>query len=565
MNPDATLLRDVLVIFIVAVTVVALLRPLRVPPIAGFILSGAVVGPNAFGLVADVHQVEVLAEIGVVLLLFGIGLEISVDRLRRLWRPIVIGGTLQVGISIAAVTIVAILLGTPPGNAVFIGCVFAVSSTAIVLRGLQARQEVDAPHGQLALGVLLFQDLCVVPMLLVIPLLAGTSGSGLTLATGFAKSLGVLIVVLASAWFIVPRVLHVVARTRQRDLFVLTVLVVCLGTAWLLSLVGISLALGAFLGGLIVAGSEYRHQATADVIPLREVLTSVFFISVGMLLDPRAIIENVGPVITLLAAILFGKFLIVIAAGAAMRVPARVSILAGASLAQIGEFSFILIAAARGTGLLQGEFIDEFYVAIILSMLITPVAIAMGPHLAAGVARVRVMSRVLGIRTAAELPEAFHQMRDHVIIAGYGLAGQELAMSLEDIGIPYVVVDLNTDNVRRASERVVPAYFGDVTSSEVLEHLGAARARELVIVINDPAATEQSIRAARQCAPKLYILARANYVADVEGLVRAGASEVISAELEVSAEITARLLSRHHVESEQVQTELARIRERRDD
>jgi CPA2 family monovalent cation:H+ antiporter-2 len=565
MTPELTFLRDLLLIFAVAVAAVSLLRKLHVPPIAGFILSGAIVGPNALGLVTDVHQVETLAEVGVVLLLFGIGVEMSVDRLRRLWRPIAIGGTLQVGLTTVVATAVASRLGLPLGSAIFLGCVFAVSSTAIVLRGMQARQEVDAPHGQFALGVLLFQDLCVVPMILVIPLLAGSSGSSAVLFAAFLRSLAVLVIVLVAAWLVVPRLLHAVARTRQRDLFVLTVLFVCLGTAWVLTLVGISLALGAFLAGLVVAGSEFRHQAMSDVIPFREVLTSVFFVSVGMLLDVRVVTESPVLLGALLGAILFGKFFIVWLTGTIMRFPGRVSIMAGASLSQIGEFSFVLINAAAGTTLLEGDFVGPFYVAIILSMLVTPIAIAAAPHIAAGMGRFRLMTRVLGVRSAAEVSASLRDRSDHVIIAGYGLAGQELAVSLGDIAIPYVVVDLNAENVRRATEHVVPACFGDVTSSEVLECLGARHARELVIVINDPAATEQAIRAARRVAPDLYILARANYAADIEPLLRAGASEVVSAELEVSAEITSRVLDRHHIRRALVETELSRIRERRED
>jgi CPA2 family monovalent cation:H+ antiporter-2 len=562
MDHAPSFLRDLLVIFAVAVAVVTLLRKLRVPPIAGFILSGALVGPNALALITEVDQVEVLAEVGVVLLLFGLGLELSIDRMRRLWRPIVIGGTLQVGLTVAVVSIVAGLYGFSAGSAILLGCVFAASSTAIVLRGLQARQEVDAPHGRFALGVLLFQDLCVVPMILVIPLLAGISGSRVTLVMALLKSVGVLVAVLVAAWFVVPRVLYMIAKTQQRDLFVLSVLVVCLGTAWILSLVGISLALGAFLAGLIVAGSEFRHQATADVIPFRQVLTSVFFVSVGMLLDLGAS-HRIGNVLLLLAAILVVKFLIVWTTGMIMRFPPRVNILAASSLAQVGEFSFVLLNAAAGTALLSAEFTGELYVAIILSMLITPIAISSGPHLAAGLGRLQAVTERLGVRTVEEVPSSFREMKNHIIIAGYGVAGEELALSLEDIGVSYVVVDLNADNVRRATQRVMPAYFGDVTSSEVLSHLGAARARAIVIVINDPAATEQAIRAARHAAPQLHILARTNYVADIARLQKAGANEVLASEQEVSAVLTSRVLDRCGVAPALVETELARIRGQR--
>jgi CPA2 family monovalent cation:H+ antiporter-2 len=528
-------------------------------------LAGALIGPNALGLVKDVHRVEVLAEVGVVLLLFGIGLELSLDRMRRLWRIVVFGGTLQVGVTIAAVSGIALLLGLPLGSAVFLGCVIAVSSTAIVLRGLRIRGEIDAPHGRLTLGILVFQDLCVVPMILIIPILAGTSGPSVENLLPIAKAIGVLVVVLIASRFVSARVLDVIARTRQRDLFVLSVFVICLGTAWVLSRVGMPLALGAFLAGLVVAGSEYRHQALSDLIPFREVLTSLFFVTVGMFLDPLLLGRSIGPIVSLLVAIVLGKFLIVGVVAALMQLPIRAAVLAATALAQVGEFSFVLMSTARGSGLLEDTFMGSLSMAVILSMLVTPIAIAAGPHVAAGVGRLRVLTRLLEVRSAEETPEEFHTMSGHVIVAGYGLTGQELARSLEDLGMLYLIVDLNPENVRQAIQHVMPAYFGDITSPEVLEHLGAARARELAIAINDPGAAERAIKAARQTAPDLFILVRTPYAADIEGLLKAGANEVVSAEIEASAEFASRVLARHRVAVKDIKTQRSRIRQRIDD
>ena len=555
-----SILQEIVIILVAAVTVVALLQRLKVPSIAGFIIAGAIIGPNAFGLIENVHQVEVLAEAGIVLLLFGIGLELPLEYMRRLWRPILIGGGLQVGATILVVIAIAMLLGYPVGPSVFLGFVVTVSSTAIVLRGLRARGEIDAPHGRLTLGILVFQDLCVVPMILAIPLLSGSFTSIWEPIAALLKATGVLVLVLVAARVVVPRLLHIIAQTGQRDLFVLTVSLVCIGIAWAMASVGISLALGAFLAGLVVAGSEYRHQALADIIPFREVFVSIFFVSVGMLLDPLDLVRDAGPISLLLIAIVLGKFAVVFLVSFAMRLPLRVCVLAGSALAQIGEFSFVLTRAAEGAALMEEPFAGNLTMAVILSMLITPVAIVLAPHLAAGVGRINALTRFLGVRSSEEAVEGVRALRDHVIIAGYGVAGQELARSLKECGIAYVIVDLNAKSVRGANQKNEPAFFGDVTSPEVLEYLAADRARELVLVINDPGAAVRGIKAARRVAPNLTVMVRTRYLGDVEMLLAAGANDVMAAEIEASVEVASRVLSRHGVERSMIETQLSRIR-----
>lgn len=553
-------LKDLVVILAIAVGVVVVLSRFRLPPIAGFILAGMIVGPQSLAVIDDVHQVEILAEVGVALLLFGIGLELSLDRLKRLWWPILYGGALQVGLTIGLTFAIASAFGLDWRTALLLGFLVAVSSTAIVLRGLEARGELEAPHGRLTLGILVFQDLCVVPMMLAIPLLSGENLTATEILSVLGRTLVIIAAILAAAYFAVPRAMRIVARSGQRHLFVVTVLLVCIGTAYLLNQAGVSLALGAFLAGLVVAGSEFRYQAMADVISFREVFSSLFFVSVGMLLAPRTVIENIVPILVILSMILVGKFLVVWMSGTVMRLPMRVGVLAAAALAQVGEFSFVLGREAAAGGLFVGALADNVFAAIVLSMFITPFAIAMGPSLAAGVGRIRTLTRLLNVTTPDEVASRVQRMDNHVIVGGYGFAGRELCRALGEHDITYIVVELNVDNIRTAVQAGHPAVFGDVTSEEVLRKLGAERARELILVINDPSAVERSVKAARRISGSLHIVVRVRFLADVRPLLEAGASVAIPAEREAAAEVAAEVLRRYDVADQPKSAILARIR-----
>ena len=530
---ELDLLRDMVVVLGSAVVVVAVLSRIGLPSIAGYILTGIVVGPKALGLIANLHQVEVLAEVGVVLLLFGVGLELSLDRLRALWRAVLIGGGLQVAATTIVVAAIGIATGLPVGGAIFLGCVISVSSTAVVLRGLAARGELEAPHGRLAVGILVFQDLCVVPMVLLIPFLAGDSGSLTEALKTTGVAVAVLVGVLATAAVLAPRVLMLIARTRERDLFVLSIFLICFGTAWIVSLSGISLALGAFLAGLVVAGSQFRHQALSEIIPAREVFAALFFVSVGMLLDVSTIAARLPEIAGLLAIILVSKLLIVSATALLLRSPLRVAVLSGAILCQVGEFSFVLLSVPAAQGLLPEVFAQNLLVAIILSMLVTPLFISVAPHVALTAARIPWMNKVLD----AEPPgfEEHTTNRDHVIVAGYGPTGQSICRALKRTGYDYVVVDINPDNVRAAHDHGHSAVFGDVTQREVLEALGCHHAACALLLINDYRATRVATEVVRTLAPEVPIVVRARFAADVEDLLRAGATRVVSAEEAASA------------------------------
>lgn len=557
-------LKDLVIILGLGVIVVAIFHKIKLPSIAGLIVVGLVVGPHSFGWINNVHQVEVLAEIGVALLLFGIGLELSLDKLRRLWKLILLGGLLQVGLSIIAGYAISRIWGMPPNTAIFVGFIVALSSTAIVLRGLQERSEMDTPHGRLTLSILVFQDFAVVPMILLLPFLSGQTGLGQDVFSAILSSMAIVIGILLAAYLIVPRILNIMVQTRQRHLFILTIFVICIGTAWLITMSGASLAIGAFLAGLIVAGGEYRHQALADLVSFREVFSSLFFVSVGMLLAPSGLLHNLGSILLILIAILLGKALIVFVTALIIRMPLRVCMLSAVALAQIGEFSLVLSFAAKGSGIIGEPLESNLLTAAVLSMFLAPFALAIGPRLVAGVYKIGFLNRWLNLAPEGSSSQ-IRKMKDHVIIGGYGFAGAELARTLNDCEIPNAIVDINVANLRTAMQKGAQAFYGDITSHEVLMQVGVTRARELILVINDPSAAERAVRIARSLTPNLHIIVRTFYLLDIEPLLAAGANQVIAAEREAAVEVASLVLKRHRVDQELIVRYCTVIRGRTED
>lgn len=547
---DLVYLRDLLIILSFAVIVLFVFERLKLPAIAGFILTGTLLGPQSFGLIDSAKQVEILAEIGVALLLFGIGVELALSKLQRLWRLVVIGGTLQVGLTTLIAYFVSKLFDLNNSQSIFIGIVIALSSTAIVLRGLQLRNEVDAPHGRLILGILVFQDFSVVPAMLIIPLLIGVTG----LSTGsiiltLSKSFGIIIAILLLALLIVPRILKLIAKTRQRQLFILTVFVICIGTAWLVTQSGASLPIGAFLAGLVVSGSDYRHQAMSDMIPFREIFSGLFFVSIGMLISPLIIFDNFISIIGLLFLIIIGKAIIVFVTALIMRMPLRACLISALALAQVGEFSFILLYSIKGSDLITPSFGNILMSAAIMSMFLTPFAMSFAPRLAAGLGKFSIFSKLTEINTAEEGSQSVKDFKNHVIIAGYGFAGRELSMALKNCKIPFLIIDLNSNNVKIAAEETGQAYYGDVTSDGVLNKLGINKAKELVLLINDATASEHAVRVARSLSSDIFITVRTPYLQDVNSLLEAGANDVIASEREAAIQVSSQVLKRNRIET----------------
>lgn len=538
-------LTDLAVIFVTAVGVVLALGRLGLPSVVGFLVAGVLVGPAGLGLVADSEKVAVLAEVGVALLLFTIGLEFSLGRLARIWRFVVLGGGLQVALTVAGAATFAVAMGEPLWHGVFWGYLVALSSTAIVLRSLADREETAAPHGRFIIGVLIFQDLCVVPMMLSMPALAGQAGGALPVLATLAKAAVVVGGVLVLARRVVPLLLARAAGTHQRELFLLTVLSLAIVVASLTASVGLSLALGAFLAGVAVADTDFVHQAHQEVGPFRDAFASLFFVSVGMLLEPGTLVDHAPAVLGVFLLLVLGKFVLATAAGLLMRFPARVAITAGAGLAQVGEFSFVLLGSGQEMGLIGEEQARVFLAASVLSMIAAPLAVAMSPRIAAGARLLRPLERILTVRPIDEPDAQETKLEGHVIVAGLGTGGRIVANALDATRVPYVVVELDPAVVsaERAAGRAIR--FGDIASPEVLLHVAEAeRARMLVLLLSDTEAGRRAARTARRLFPKLPIVLRMHRLRGGLGDPDLSGVDVVCEDYETSLEITERILHR---------------------
>jgi CPA2 family monovalent cation:H+ antiporter-2 len=416
----------------------------------------------------------------------------------------------------------------------------SLSSTAIVLKIYSDRGELAAPHGRLATGILLLQDIMAVPMMLSIPVLGQDVEFSVTVvAWTLGKSIVAVALIISASRFAVPWLLHHVARLRNREIFVLFVLLICLGTAWLAFQSGISLALGAFVAGLLISDSEYSHQVLADIHPLRDSFAGIFFISIGMQVDWQFVVAEFGFVASAWGVLVLIKAGLILGIFALLRGSLRLGLLLGLALAQVGEFSLILARMGSGLGLLAPDQEQIFLATSILSMLATPLFILWGEHVAFA------LDRSVGEQGLA-VP-ATSGDSGHVIIVGYGLNGRNLARVLREVDIAHRILDLNPDVARKARADGEPVIFGDATRPTVLASVGVGNARVLVVAITDPVATARIVWQARQTNAEIYIIVRTRYVAEIDNLRQLGANEVIPEEFETSVEIFARVLHEYHI------------------
>ena len=493
------LFADLLIILLASLPVAYVCLRLKLPLLVGLMLTGIVIGPYGLGLIKELEAIEILAEIGVILLLFTIGLEFSIRRLREIKNLVLIGGGLQVILTIAATAVVAILFGRELNQAIFFGFLVALSSTAIVLKSYADRQETDAPHGRAGIGILLFQDVSIVLMVLLVPILGGKDAASVgAIAKTLGVSLGALIVIVAGAWFLVPFLLKKVVGLRSPEVLLLTAVLISLGTAWITSQFGLSLALGAFIAGIVLSESEYSHQVTADILPFRDVFNSLFFVSIGLLLSIGALIENFSTVLLWVVLLVVGKTLIIWSVVQLLGFPQRTAAMTALGLAQIGEFSFVLAKAGRAVDLLPDTDYQTFLAASIISMIATPFMISAAPRFG------EFMQSILKDKKdedAFESEEEIHLtssggLENHVIIVGYGLNGRNLARVLRAVLVPYTILDLNAETVRRAKEKGEKINFGDATRREVLHHAHIEDANALVLAMSDPQAARRTVKQA---------------------------------------------------------------------
>jgi monovalent cation:H+ antiporter-2, CPA2 family len=543
---DPTFLRELIIVLTATIAIVFVFQKLRLPTIVGFLLAGVIIGPHGFKLIQSVSQVETLAEIGVVLLLFTIGLEFSLETILSVQRRVVWAGLLQVVLTTLVVLAVARFLGVSAEVGVFYGFLVSLSSTAIVLRIYHDRGEINSLQGRLASGLLLFQDLCVVPMMLLLPVLAGSGRDSIFLIGWvLAKSLITLVVIVWTARKLLPRLLHQVALLRNREIFVLFVVLVCFGTAWLTSESGLSLALGALIAGLVISESELSHQIVADILPLRDCFSGIFFISVGMLLNLGLLSQDFRVALVELLLMIGIKSLVLFSVFWWLYRSIRLGVVLGLGLAQIGEFSFVLAKAGIDYKLLSPADGQIFLAASILTMVATPFLIQWAHAWAFGF---EGLFKDVGFsRSTSTGANETSAAAGHVIVVGYGLNGQNLARVLKEVSIPYRVLEMDPDLVRSAKAGGEPISFGDGTRPEILQQMGIEKARVLVVAISDPAATARLVSQARRLRADLYVIVRTRYVAEIDHLYRLGANQVIPEEFETSVEIFARVLQEYHI------------------
>lgn len=538
------LLQDLLILMGFSIVIVFLLNRIKIPSILGFLLTGVLIGPHSLSLIEAVEQVETLSEIGVILLMFVIGLEISIKQLMSIRKTVFIGGALQVGLTIILASSIYYGLGYPIKESVFIGFLFSLSSTAIVLKVFQDRNELSTPHGKNALAILIFQDLIVVPMMLLAPIMAGVSENiTYSIFSLVVKTIIVIAITIVSARYLVPKLMHVIAKTASKELFLLTTFTICFAVAFLTSEAGLSLALGAFLAGLIISESEYSHQATSTILPFRELFTSLFFISVGMLLNLTFFINNVSIILLLVLAVFVGKSMITAFSVAVLKYPPRTVIITGLSLFQVGEFAFILSKVGIQYKLLSEETNQIFLSVSILSMLATPFIIILSEKIAFGVLKINILENILKTRKEQiNDNENDETLENHLVIIGFGINGSNLVKAAQYMQIPYVVIELNPETVKEQKEKKIPIIFGDATQDHILESVNLTQARALVIAISDPKATKTIMSKVRQISQSLYTIVRTRYVKEIEELHALGADEVIPEEFETSIEIFTRVL-----------------------
>lgn len=535
-------LASVLILLLASVVGVATFRRFKLPAILAYIIIGAGVGPHGLGLIGDSDTIRFLAEFGVVFLLFTVGLEFSLPQLIAMRREVLGLGGLQVVATTIVVVLAAAWLGASWGGALAIGGAVAMSSTAIVIRQLAEQLELNSRHGRLSVGILLFQDLAVVPFLIIIPTLATGTHETVTaeLLWALVKGAAASALMLGVGHWLLRPIFRGVASFHSAELFTLMVLLFSLAAAWLTHLSGLSLALGAFLAGMMLGETEYRHQVEADIRPFRDVLLGLFFITVGMMANLGFFAQHAHWVLMLVVAVVLFKLVSITIMCVLFGVERGVAVRAGASLAQGGEFGLALLALAYGGDLLSTTEFQLVLAAMILSMTISPALIRHNGQLAK-----KIFSRSYGAGREAirdEVAQGSGELSNHIIICGYGRIGQNIARFLEQEKFPYIALDLDPLRVQEARAAGEQVYYGDGTHPEILEAAGLKRARILVISLDDPHAALKILPQARALRPDVPVLVRTRDDTYMDRLQQEGATEVVPETLEASLMLVAHLL-----------------------
>lgn len=534
-------IQDIVIILLVSLPIIFLFRKLNLPSLVGFLIAGMIIGPFGFKLIKAVDEIEVMAEIGVILLMFTIGLEVSFTQMNRIKKFLLTAGGLQFIITSIIGFLIFYLSGLPFNQSVFLGFLLALSSTVIILKLLSDRNELESPHGKISISISLFQDLMIVPLFLILPILSiGKDINTLNALIKIFIALSVTATLIITAKYFMPPIVHQIARLRMREAFTVGTILLILGTAYLTHLAGLSFAIGAFIAGLILAESDYNHQILAEILPLRDAFNSIFFVSVGLLLNIQFVFHNPLLISGITISSFLFKAIIIILIVLALKYPLRIAILCGIGLGQIGEFSFVLAQAGTKFSLLSNDVYNSFLASSIFTMILTPILFQLEPW---------ITKQTIKFKSSLDEAEAkfVQQLSAHVIIAGYGLNGKNLARVLRETGIQYIVIELNPDTVRQEKQNGERIMYGDISREDILKIAGVERANVIVYAISDPLITRMSLKVAKTLNPHIYALVRTRYINEVDELKKLGADEVIPEEFETALQIFRKVLEKYHI------------------
>lgn len=561
---EIPILQDIAIIFGISIIVLFVCDKIRMPAIIGFLFTGALIGPSGLHLIQSHEEVEILAEIGVVLLMFTIGLELSIKELTHNKKAVLLGGSLQTLLTVGAAFFIAQQAGIPVGQAIFIGFLVALSSTAIVLGIFQAKGKTHTPQGKNIIAILIFQDVIMVVMMLLIPLLQPGSNVniGLELLILLVKAVIIIGLVIVSAKYIIPKLMYQIAKTKTQDFFLLSIVAICLVIAWSSSQVGLSLGLGAFLAGLIISESEYSLRALGSVLPFRGVFLSFFFISVGTLFNAFFLFQNFLLVVGLTVGVIVLKTAILLLIGRLIKLDFRTTVVVGLSLSQIGEFSFMLSKIGIDYNLLSPNSYQIFLSVAVLSMAVTPLLIFSAPRLA------DVTLKVLNAIKPGDYekidPLKAHpfesKLEYHLVIIGYGINGKLLAKAAKQVAIPYVIIEMDAEIVKDAQKKGEPIIYGDATHESLLKHTSIKNAFLVVIAVPDSNKTRQVVSLVRKLNPKVHIIAKTDFVLEVDNLTKLGANSVIPVEYEAALEVERQMLAHFLIPPDEIEHYIDNVR-----
>lgn len=534
------IIEDIIIILLISIPIIFIFNKMNVPSIVGFLIAGMIIGPYGFQFITDSSQIKVMAEIGIMLLLFTIGLEVSFTRLLQIKKFLLVAGGFQLLGTITVASIIIMIFGMSLKESVFLGILVSLSSTAIVLKILTDKGELQAPHGRIALGILIFQDLSIVPLSLLIFLLGATEDlSALNILFEISITFGLTALIIIIAKYLLPYIVHQIAKLRIREVFTVGIILLLLGTSFLTHKLGLSFAIGAFIAGVILAESDYSHQIISEIQPFRSVFNSIFFVSIGLLLNLNFVTQNYFTIASVVVSILFIKALIIIIIVLLLKYPFRIAIIIGFGLAQIGEFSFILAEAGYGFNLISEKHFNVFLTVTIFTMILTPFIFNLIPAIAA-------KTSLLSKPTEKERLSK-NEFTNHVIIVGFGLNGRNLARVLKETGIKYIIIEMNPDTVKKEKAAGENIIFGDVAKPEILNKARIKNASIIVFAISDPHATKLGLNTSKNINPNIYSLVRTRYVNEIEELKRLGADLIIPEEFETSLQIFRIVLEKHHI------------------